>query len=207
MKSTVGAGFRPDVLIRSANLADRPAAVGALARAFWKDPFLVHFYPDEALRARRIGGFFNLLWRVSMPLGYVEVTGGCEAVALWRPPGQWRTRRRAIAVNLPSMIHTYGGSMGRVLRCLGTMEAHHPDRPHWYLATVGTDPPHQGRGYAARLIRSRLKRCDAEGEAAYLEAATESHVPFYSGMGFRLMSEVKIPGGPSFYPMWREPVR
>lgn len=200
-----GTALAPGVVVRRADPADRQVAVAALARAFWNDPFLVHFYPDEGVRALRIGGFFDLLWRVSMPLGHVEVTEGCEAVALWRPPGRWRTRRRAIAVNLPSILFTYGGAIRRVLRCLGTMEAHHPNRPHWYLATVGTDPPHQGKGYAARLIRSRLARCDAMGEAAYLEAATEGHVPFYSGLGFRLMSEVKVPGGPSFFPMWREP--
>lgn len=205
MTTTGEKSSRPEVIIRMAQPADRPAGVSALARAFWNDPFLVHFYPDEGLRDLRIGGFFDLLWRLSMPMGHVEVTQNCEAVALWRPPGQWRTRGRTIAANLPSMLLTYGGAIRRVMRCLGTMETHHPNGPHWYLATVGTDPLHQGRGYAGRLIRSRLRRCDVRGEAVYLEAATEGHVPFYSGLGFRLMGELKVPGGPSFFPMWRDP--
>jgi GNAT superfamily N-acetyltransferase len=205
MASTTLMNSRSGSAIRSAVAGDRQAAAGALARAFWDDPFLVHFYPDEAVRARRVGRFFDLLWRVSLPLGHVDVTDGCEAVALWRPPDRWRIPRRTIVANLPAMLHAYGSAVGRVFRCLATMEKHHPRQPHWYLGTVGTDPAHQGSGHAGRLIRSRLERCDAAGEPAYLEAATESLIPFYGGLGFRLVGKVTVPDGPSFYPMWRDP--
>lgn len=193
--------------VRPATADDEPAAVTSLARAFWDDPFLVYFYPDEAVRSRRIDRFFRLLWRVTWPLGQIELTKGCEAVVLWRPPHRWRVRRATIAGNLPAMLRAYGSATGRVLRCLSAMEKVHPQRPHWYLATVGTDPVHQGRGLAGRLIRSRLARCDAAGEPAYLEAASKSLCPFYSGLGFSSLGEVKVPGGPAFYPMWREPIR
>lgn len=197
-------GASPPV-VRLACVADRPAAVGCMARAFWSDPFLEYFYPNENIRAQRIEGFFQILWRLSVPLGHVAVTDGCEAVALWRPPYRWRVKRRTIAANLPHMLKVYGSATGRVIRCLEAMEKHHPRRPHWYLATLGTDPAHQGRGLAGRLIRYNLDRCDAAGEPAYLEAASESLVGFYGGMGFQLLEEVKVPGGPKFYPMWREP--
>ncbi len=197
--------LEPGRSARRATIGDEPTAVGTLAKAFWSDPFLVHFYPDEAVRARRINLFFQLLWQVSMPLGHVAVTERCEAVALWRPPNRWQIERLTIFANLLAMLEAYGSATGRVLRCLSAMEKHHPRQPHWYLGTVGTDPAHQGRGLAGRLIRSGLERCDAGGEPAYLEAAAESLVPFYSAMGFQLLGEVKIPSGPSFYPMWREP--
>lgn len=192
-------------VVRLACAADRPAAVRSLARAFWSDPFLEYFYPNEFARARRIEGFFRILWGLSAPLGHVAVTDGCEAVALWRPPFRWRVKWRTIAVNLPHMLKVYGTATGRVTRCLEAMEKHHPRRPHWYLATVGTDPAHQGCGLAGRLIRANLDRCDAAGEPAYLEAASESLVGFYGGMGFQLLDEVNVPGGPKFFPMWREP--
>ena len=201
----IGATLKPAALVRLASAGNEPEAVSTLARAFWSDPFLVHFYPDEAVRARRIDRFFKLLWKVSLPLGHVTVTDRCEAVALWRPPNRWRIERLTIAANLPAMLRAYGSATGRVIRCLSAMEKHHPRQPHWYLATVGTDPAHQGRGFAGLLIRSGLERCDATGDPAYLEAASESLVPFYSGMGFQLLGEVKVPSGPTFYPMWREP--
>jgi GNAT superfamily N-acetyltransferase len=200
-----GATSKPQVAARSASANDGPAAVDALARAFWSDPFLVHFYPDETMRARRIHRFFRILWKASLPLGYVEVTDRCEAVALWRPPNRWRIEWSTIARNIPAILLAYGSATARVIRCLAAMEKHHPRQPHWYLATVGTDPMHQGHGLAGRLIRSRLARCDAAGEAAYLEAASEDLVPFYGGMGFRQLGEVTVPDGPVFHPMWRDP--
>lgn len=199
-------GDDPQRTVRLAQLADRKAAVESLARAFWSDPFLEHFYPDETTRGRRIEAFFNILWKLSFRLGHVEVTAGCEAVALWRPPHHWRVEYRTIAANLPGMLKAYGTATTRVIKCLSAMERHHPSPPHWYLATVGTHPTWQGRGLAGRLIRTGLERCDAAGEPAYLEAASEGLVGFYGGLGFQLLTEVKVPGGPSFYPMWREPV-
>lgn len=187
----------PGKSARRATVGDEPTAVRTLARAFWSDPFLVHFYPDEAVRARRINLFFQLLWKVSMPLGHVAVTERCEAVALWRPPNRWQIERLTIFANLLAMLEAYGSATGRVIRCLSAMENHHPRQPHWYLGTVGTDPGHQGHGLAGRLIRSGLERCDAAGEPAYLQAAAESLVPFYSAMGFKLLSEVTVRGGPT----------
>lgn len=201
----IGHTLHPPASVRPARDNDGPAAVGALARAFWSDPFLVHFYPDEVVRARRIESFFQILWNASLPLGCVEVSDCGGAVALWRPPNRWRIERRTIAANLPAMLFAYGLATARVIRCLATMEEHHPRQRHWYLATVGTDPACQGQGLAGRLIRSRLERCDAAGEPAYLEAASQDLVPFYVGMGFRLLGEVKVPAGPVFYPMWRDP--
>jgi ribosomal protein S18 acetylase RimI-like enzyme len=197
--------LHPPASIRPARDEDGRAAVGALARAFWGDPFLVHFYPDEVVRARRIERFFQILWNASLPLGCVEVSDCCGAVALWRPPSRWRIERRTIAANLPAMLFAYRLATARVIRCLATMEKHHPRQRHWYLATIGTDPARQGQGLAGRLIRSGLERCDAAGEPAYLEAASQDLVPFYEGMGFRLLGEVKVPAGPVFYPMWRDP--
>ena len=194
-----------DAAVRPATVADEPTAVATLAQAFWSDPFIVHFYPDDSIRARRINRFFQLLWKVNTLLGNVAITDRCEAVALWRPPNRWRIQRLTIAANLPAMLRAYGLATGRVIRCLSVMEKHHPCQSHWYLATVGTDPAHQGRGLAGRLIRTGLDRCNAVGEPAYLEAASESLVSFYGGMGFQLLGEVKVPSGPSFYPMWREP--
>lgn len=61
-----------------------------------------------------------------------------------------------------------------------TAEAHHPDEPHWYLATLGTDPSAQGRGIGSALLADVLERCDREATPAYLETETEANVAFYA---------------------------
>ena len=54
---------------------------------------------------------------------------------------------------------------------LTEMERRHPREPHHYLALIGTDPAHQGRGIGTALLEPVLARCDAEGLPAYLESS------------------------------------
>jgi len=33
----------------------------------------------------------------------------------------------------------------------------------------------------------------------------ESNIPIYASFGFEVTGEIKLPGGPTIYPMWRKP--
>ena len=91
-------------------------------------------------------------------------------------------------------------------RTLSAIEKRHPkDPPHYYLAILGTDPDHQGKGIGSSLLRPVLDICDHDGVGAYLESSKESNIAFYARHGFELTGEVRLPGGPLVWPMWREP--
>jgi hypothetical protein len=49
-----------------------------------------------------------------------------------------------------------------------------------------------------------LERCDLEGVAAYLEADERSRL-LYAKQGFEAIREIRLPDGPSYWPMWRAP--
>ena len=86
------------------------------------------------------------------------------------------------------------------------MKAAHPEEPHWYLATIGSDPAVRGGGYGAALMHSRLGRCDAEYAPAYLESSNPDNIGYYERFGFVVTGEIAIAGGgPSLWPMWRDP--
>ena len=79
----------------------------------------------------------------------------------------------------------------------------HPSDPHWYLATLGTDPQAQGKGVGSALVRSGLERCDRDGEHAYLECL-EPLVSYYEGFGFEITGEIEMPEEvPDQVSMWR----
>ena len=90
-----------------------------------------------------------------------------------------------------------GGQLARIERA-------HPREPHWYLAVLGTDPRHQGRGVGPALLAPILARCDADRVLAYLESSKRSNVPFYERHGFRMVGELAIEGGPVIWRMLRE---
>ncbi|MGB6107124.1 MAG: GNAT family N-acetyltransferase, partial [Mycobacterium sp.] len=51
----------------------------------------------------------------------------------------------------------------------------------------------------------RLDRCDAEHAPAYLESSNFDNIAYYHRFGFEVTGEITIPGGPTMWPMWREP--
>jgi predicted N-acetyltransferase YhbS len=75
--------------------------------------------------------------------------------------------------------------------------------PHWYLATLGTDPRAQGKGVGSALVRSGLERSDREGAHAYLECM-EHLVLYYERFGFEMTGEIEMPEDvPDQVSMWR----
>ena len=226
---------RPPIAIRPATAADRPLAATILARAFIDDPALCFLFRDAADRPRRLARFFALitsidatpeLWTLAGDAGAADsvvYAGAADraadagagaadagatdaAVALWRPPGQWKTPMAATLVQALPLIQVFGLSLRRALAMQGQLEAHHPQAPHWYLQFVGCVPERHGRGLGGAVIRARLAQCDIDGMPAALETATPANLGLYEALGFAVTGTYRITGGgPQFWSMWRAP--
>jgi len=196
-------------MVRTGVSADLRSAVGVMARAFHDDPVMAWIFPDEPMRRRRLPPFFASAIRGNMRQGNAEVMVTGEQVlgcAIWLAPGTWRPPLRRQLLALPTAILRLRSRLAVAGTTYGALLAVHPERPHWYLSGIGTDPPVQGTGIGGGLMRSRLTRCDAARQPAYLESSKESNVPFYEQHGFRVTRELTVPGGgPAFWLMWREP--
>lgn len=198
------------VTVRAATRSDVPDLARVLARAFDDDPVMAWMWPDPADRRRGLPRMFAAFTRHHhLRHGGVEVAedekGTLVGAALWDPPGAWRMSGWTQVVTAPSMLWAFG-RRGGAARAVGeTMQAAHPEDPHWYLSTIGTDPDGRGLGHGQALMRSRLERCDAEHAPAYLESSKESNVPYYQRFGFEVTREIVVPGGgPTLWAMWRE---
>lgn len=180
----------------------------ALGAAFRDDPVFEHLVPgiDVDERARRLSPFFAADVQVHRNLGEVWTTDDAAAGALWTPPGrripEWRQLRTGWWFARASWRTVRAG-----MRVLAAIEHAHPrDRPHWYLATLGTAPEHQGRGLGSAVLAPVLDRCDRTGTPAYLESSKESNIPYYERFGFRVQRELPLGrGAPPVWLMWREP--
>lgn len=179
-----------------------------MARAFYDDPVMIWLFPNEQLRTAQLHRLFVTLTRHHhLARGGVEVAGdgpGIGAAALWDPPNQWRETRLGQLAMTPRLLRVFGfrTTMARGLQEL--MRSAHPEEPHWYLATIGSDPTVRGKGFGQALMRSRLDRCDAEHCPAYLESSKSENVPYYERFGFSVTREIALPdGGPTMWAMWR----
>ncbi|WP_100444781.1 GNAT family N-acetyltransferase [Glycomyces xiaoerkulensis] len=88
-------------------------------------------------------------------------------------------------------------------------ERHHPDpaeRPHLHLVFCAVDPDRQRQGIGRMLLEAGLNHLDRTGTAGYLEAANVPLTEWYGKHGFESLGPpLRLPEGPSMYPMWRKP--
>lgn len=193
--------------VRDVTAADADPLAAVLGRAFADDPVWRWMFPRHPERMAAM--FAMLLNHAHLPNGTSELAeqgGRVLAGALWDPPGRWRISTSAQIRQFPRLLRVLGPRTFPVMRGLGEIERAHPIEPHWYLAVIGTDPPAQGRGLGSALLMSRLARCDDSRFPAYLESSKESNVPYYERFGFRVTSEISLPGGgPRVWAMWRNP--
>jgi ribosomal protein S18 acetylase RimI-like enzyme len=184
-----------------------PALSRSLCRAFFHDPVTEYLFPNEARRARRLEKYFSFEMRaLFLRRGESWTSAGLEAAAFWVPPRQSPPTLAELLAQLPVMW-MFGRHLTRGHQLVQLLEAQRPRAPHHYLATIGTDPAEQGKGYGSALLRVVLERCDADGVPSYVESSNESNLSFYRRHGYELVGDVVVPGTPvKLWLMWREPV-
>lgn len=190
---------------------DVKALTGALVRAFDDDPVAVYLFGRPGARRRGLRAFFDIqLRRLLRGAGEVWTTDERRAAAMWVPadmPAQVQAGVRDALRLAPVLLDLVaGGAPGPALRLLAEIERARPTVPHWYLATLGTDPPLQGHGVGSALLRAVLRTVDSQGAPAYLESSKERNVPFYARHGFEVTGTLRPPdGGVTLWLMWRRP--
>ncbi|HVA04671.1 MAG TPA: GNAT family N-acetyltransferase [Acidimicrobiales bacterium] len=204
--STPGARREPHV-VRRVVPADVETLVEVLARAFDDDPVPLWLFRGDRRRRRGLRRFFAIQLRHTyLERGEVYTTQDLGGAAMWSPPGRARPGWRDLVRLVPVMPYLTG--LGRdtpeAARLLSAVDAARPVEPHWYLATLGTDPERQRTGVGSALMQCVLDGVDAEGLPAYLESSKESNLAFYGRHGFEVTGEIRTPRqGPTLWLMWR----
>ena len=195
------------VAVRKATEADVEPMAATLCRAFADDPVMQHVFRNPRRQAKAMRAYFTSQMRGDyLPFGGCYTTDDYLGAAIWGPAGKPLLTGWAGIANLIKVMPYVITHMKATLDLISLIESMHPHEPHWYLATLGTDPAAQGHGVGSALMRPVLEHCDAEGWPAYLESSKERNIPFYSRHGFEVVKEVPLPdNGPSIWTMWRTP--
>jgi len=194
-----------DLGVRRAAGADLPAVVQTLTAAFFDDPVFEWWVADPRRRRQLLPPFFEITVDLNHPHGGIYTTDPVPAAAaVWVPPGR-QPAGEAAEEMVAAYIEAAEETAERLLAAFTLMEEVHPTEPHAYLFLLATQPPWQSCGLGSALLREVLQRCDAEETPAYLEATTVGNQRLYHRHGFEVTGEIKLPDGPSMWPMWREP--
>jgi ribosomal protein S18 acetylase RimI-like enzyme len=143
----------------------------------------VHFVPDAAQRVKVLPSFFSRFARYGTLSGEVQGTADRRGIAIWLSEEQASSARAKLAGldQLPVIFGEVGFS--RLSTFLAFMEKLHHDlmvTTHWYLAFIGVDPNHQGKGVGSALMKPMLNRAQAEGLPCYLETFLARNLAFYA---------------------------
>lgn len=189
-----------------------PEAAEPLVRAFDDSPIMQYLMPHPSIRRLGMRRFFRAVLEDALPFGEVwgaRVDGAIAGVAVWLPPRRYppsirRQLRRLVAIARFAPVAP--ASLVRSLRFLRAVERVHPEAEHWYLATLGVDPPHQGHGLGSGLLAEVLGRADETGLPAYLETDKDRNLAYYARFRFTITDTLHpTRKGPPTWTMWREP--
>jgi GNAT superfamily N-acetyltransferase len=194
--------------ITAADVRDRERVAAALTAAFMDDPVTNWAAPAERHRPAVIRHFFRCYFDFHVDEGTVYVDPERRGAAVWALPGNWKTTvGQDLKISRAFARPRHWRRAATVARGLLSLEREHPPAPpHFYLASLGVEPEHQGQGLGSRLMGPILRICDSDGIPAYLESSKESNIAFYARHGFRVTDELRLSRrGPAMWPMWREP--
>jgi ribosomal protein S18 acetylase RimI-like enzyme len=185
-----------------------------LGRAFFDNPMAVYLLPDAETRLRPLSWMFETTVRYGDLYGEVYTTAdSLDGAAIWLTPESPSMSRETIAAaGMMDMPQQMGAEAFQRLMVMKNHfdELRQRDAPerHWYLWTLGVDPPRQGQGVGGALIQPVLSRADAEKLPCYVETDKAINVPFYQRHGFEVLVEDDLPGhGYHYWTMKRPPRR
>ncbi|HEX7356063.1 MAG TPA: GNAT family N-acetyltransferase [Mycobacteriales bacterium] len=197
--------------LREYRRRDRREVTGVLARAFSIDPLFDYFARDllneHRLMPRIMAAYLSDLGPNGQCWVAADENDHARGFAGWLPPDALpRSTRRESMVTLRA-----GAAIVRAWRPIAAtrlffeVEKHHPHEPHWYLGILAVDPTRQGRGHGKELITPGLERADRDRLPCYLETQKEQNVPWYARFGFDVREEIRLPGIPPVWCLWRQP--
>jgi GNAT superfamily N-acetyltransferase len=174
-------------------------------RAFEQDPVMRWVFSPQTEWERCALRYFNMVIRNFIHSGHAVTTQGLEGAALWLKPDPPKGGVLFWSISYLKMAWLYRGCFLRGIQIEEALHKIHPKEPHWYLSVIGTDTLHRGKGVGPALLQPILKICDEQGLPAYLESSNQLNISFYIRHGFEILQDVIIPGGPTLWPMLRQP--
>jgi ribosomal protein S18 acetylase RimI-like enzyme len=189
--------------VRAARADELEKVLQTVTLAFSADPLMRWFFTGADDYLSRWPELIRAYCGVSVANGSTFVSDDFGGAAMWMPPGL-ETDEAAmgefVVKNIrPEIIEEFG-------ELLGQMDHYHPhDVPCWYLAVIGVDGFHQGKGLGSILLKHTTRMLDDTGTIGYLESSNPANISLYQRHGFEIMGEIRVGSAPLVTPMIRQP--
>lgn len=201
---TSATGAPPVHPVRLAARDDASRLAAAMAAAFYDDQVFRWFSPNHGRRRAMLPSFFDVFVEAYLAHGETYADDDGAGGALWAAPDT--DPLGAEPVYAERLEEIVGVDAPRMFEIVELFEAHAPREPHYHLQFLGVRPERQGAGIGGALMAPILERLDRDGVPAYLEATSDRNRAMYERHGFRAHGAIPLPGGPTLWRMWRDPI-
>lgn len=189
---------------------DLEAVIQTLCLAFDTDPVTEWNFPrDMANRESLVEGYFRATTEMILEHGgHVIATPGNEAVGVWSPAGAPEPTEAALADYASRLTRTCGDGAERALAIMRAIDAHQPAGlpPHFHVMFVAVRPERHKQGAAVEIMRTLGQALTEAGSGVRGEASNAYSFALWQRMGAsQIGPEIRLPEGPSLYPMWAGP--
>lgn len=181
---------------------ERNRALNLLTIGFATDPVARWFWPDAADYLAWMPLFAAAFSGKALDHETADLSPCGRAAAFWLPPGV-HADEEAVGALIEQSIPAH--RRGETDAFMAQMDELHPKEPCWHLPQIAADVTARGQGLGSALLEYGLRRCDAEGAAAYLESSNPRNVPLYERFGFEVIGEIRAGSSPVMHPMLRPP--
>jgi len=193
----------PTGAVRVADQSVR-ATAKALADGFHDDEIWTWLLPRRLQLRRVLPRYYEaMIRRVFAPREAAWTTADAAGGALWFPPGTEELSRREQLRTALALLPEGAGSLRKGARWERLIHDNLPREPHWRLNSLAVKTSAQRRGIGSVLIEPGLHRAEADGVGCYLETQRRANIPFYRRFGFEEIGEIRLPGSPPVWRMWR----
>ena len=192
--------------IRRAEFGDVRELSLVLARAFEEDPFMSWLFPEPTYRLKLVQAWMRVevANALEMDASWVSmISGEIVAGTIWSPPGRDLHESGTFGQLWYLVLGANPDRTSELAQGLSMIGSSHPDEPHFYLNTVGVQPPLAGQGHGGAIIGHTLNLADVDGQPCYLESSSPRNIPLYERLGFEVIHEIALPNGPKMWGMWR----
>jgi len=188
--------------VRTTTPGDEVPAIDAVVLAFASDPVARWCWPDPHQYLTSMPSFTRAFGGGAFVHNGAHCTDDGAGAALWLPPNVHPAEEAVGEVLERTVAATIRGDLFAVFE---QMANYPPREPHWYLALIGVDPAHQGKGYGTALMTYGLQQCDRDHWPAYLESTNPRNVSLYRRLGFEALGTIQVGASPPLVPMLRQP--
>ena len=154
---------------RAATLNDVDAMADVLVRAFHDDPLMAYLFQTDEGRRKKSRLFFvsDAKRAIGKAKGRVDTNDDDGGEGRLRSGSLPTSGAPADSSCSPSSrcSSSMGRETPRALDVLNQVEKVHPKQPHWYLAVLGTDPEHQGKGVGSGAPRAGAREVRRGGHS------------------------------------------